>query len=145
MKTMTMMMMMLLLMLRVRMRDRVFFGNGHHEGEGLVVATPLNPTTSPSPPMLLSLAFGWSDLEMVLSARAVRSQWPVGPLRSHHISCFGLLVCLSTFCTELKYVKMLFFKFLTKTLITLEPFDRFKKFQCLLIPLSKHYIRMILR
>ena len=119
-------MMMLLLMLRVRMRDRVFFGNGHHEGEGLVlVATPLNPTTIPLPSHAPSLAFGWSDLEMVLSARAVRSQWPVGPLRSHHISCFGLLVCLSTFCTELKYVKMLFFKFLTKTLITFEPFDRF--------------------
>ena len=50
MMTMTMMMMMmLLLMLRVRMRDRVFFGNGHHEGEGLVVATPLNPTTIPLP------------------------------------------------------------------------------------------------
>ena len=86
---------------------------------------PLNPPPSHLPSHTPSPAFGWSDLEMVLSARAVRSQWPVGPLRSHHISCFGLLVCLSTFCTELKYVKMLFFKFLTKTLITFEPFDRF--------------------
>ena len=35
---------------------------------------------------------------------------------------------------------MPFFKFLTKTTITLEAFDKFEKFQCLLIPLSKHYL-----
>ena len=40
MKMMMTMMMMMLLMLRVRMRDRVFFGNGHHEGEGLIPQTP---------------------------------------------------------------------------------------------------------
>ena len=119
-------MMRMRMLLRVIMKDRVYVVEGHHEGQGLLlVATPLNPTTIPLPSHTPSPAFGWSDLEMVLSARAVRSQWPVGPLRSHHISCFGLLVCLSTFCTELKYLKILFFKFLTKTLITLEPFDRF--------------------
>ena len=73
-----MMVMMMMMMLRVKLNV-----NGD---EDVVVGHPLNPTTIPLPSHAPSLVFGWSDLEMVLSAHTVRSQWQVGPLRSHHIS-----------------------------------------------------------
>ena len=39
--------------------------------------------------------------------------------------------------------KMKIFMFSTKTLITLQPIDRFLKFQCLLVPIFKHNLLKI--
>ena len=133
-------MMMLLLMLR----DRVLFGEWSSWRRGSVWSLwrghPLEPHHHP-PPLPCSKSGIWVEwLRDGLVGTSREISMAGRPFEEPPHQLFGLLVCLSSFCTELKYLKMPFFQFLAKTFITLEPFERFWKFKCLLIPFSKQYL-----
>ena len=132
--------MVMFFLLRVVMVDRGRPSPEPHHHPPPLPCHPLNPTTIPLPSHApkSGIWVEWLGDGLVGTSREISMAGR--PFEEPPHQLFGLLVCLSSFCTELKYLKMPFFQFLAKTFITLEPFERFWKFKCLLIPFSKQYL-----